>query len=152
MEFDVSRLVSTLVQGSSFVAAFAAITAGIIMFQVTKKFGTGILASGFKSISIGVVFIAIGIIIDAFASYIQIATQTTLPDAVLLVKVLFFVVGTYIIVIGSKKTGDKLEALTKPQVMDGPAPKADHKVEGVKKPTPAVQTPPPAPTPAPASL
>jgi hypothetical protein len=31
----------------------------------------------------------------------------------LMVKYIFFVVGTYVIVIGSKKTGDKLEGLMK---------------------------------------
>lgn len=93
-------------------AAFAAITAGILMSNVTKKFGSGILASGFKTISTGVLFIAAGIIIDAVSSYIQIASNFTLA-AILIAKEIFFVVGTYIIVIGSKKTGDKLESLTK---------------------------------------
>jgi len=136
MEFDTGRLISTMIQGSSFVAAFAAITAGVIMSQVTKKFGTGILASGFKSISLGVIFIALGIIIDAITSYLQVGADITVPYIVFLVKELCFVIGTYIIVIGSKKTGDKLEALTKPQVADAaPAPKAEVK-----------PTPPPGPT------
>lgn len=109
---DTEKLLAIIVQGGSFMAAFAAITAGILMSNVTKKFGSGILASGFKTISTGVLFIAAGIIIDAVSSYIQIASNFTLA-AILIAKEIFFVVGTYIIVIGSKKTGDKLESLTK---------------------------------------
>lgn len=110
METD--RLLTLILQSGSFIAAFAAITAGIVMSQVTKKFGTGILASGFKTISLGVIFIALGIIIDAFNSYIQIQNNT-ISTTILIGKEILFVAGTYIIVIGSKNTGDKLESLTK---------------------------------------
>lgn len=110
METD--KLLTLIIQAGSFIAAFAAIAAGIVMSQVTKKFGTGILASGFKTISIGIIFIAVGIIIDAFNSYIQIQNNTA-STIVLIAKELLFVMGTYIIVIGSKNTGDKLESLTK---------------------------------------
>ena len=109
---DIEKLLTVGVQAASFIAAFAAIFAGILMAQVTKKFGTGILASGFKSISIGVFFIAAGIVIDAINVYIQIESSLILI-VLLLIKEALFVVGTYIIVIGSKKTGDKLESLTK---------------------------------------
>ncbi|MDP3987808.1 MAG: hypothetical protein Q8P80_01550 [Candidatus Levybacteria bacterium] len=109
---DESKLLSIIIQSGSFIAAFAAITAGIVMSSVTKKFGTGILASGFKTISIGVMFIAAGIILDAIISYIQIQNNTA-AAAILILKELLFVAGTYIIVIGSKNTGDKLESLTK---------------------------------------
>lgn len=118
MIIDTSRLITILVEAGSFISAFAAIAAGIMMASVTKKFGTGILASGFKTNSIGVFFIAIGIIIDAVSSYIQVSGYASIiPSiftiALLLAKYLFFVVGTYVIVIGSKKTGDKIESLTK---------------------------------------
>lgn len=109
---DTTALLTILIQSGSFIAAFAAVAAGIIMFSVTKKFGTGILASGFKNISWGVMFIAGGIILDAANSYLQIANGTFL-GVILILKEILFVVGTYIIVIGSKKTGDKLESLTK---------------------------------------
>lgn len=109
---DTTKLLTILIQGGSFIAAFAAIAAGVIMLQVTKKFGTGILANGFKSISIGVLFIAAGIIIDAINSYIQIS-NSAVSLIVILAKDILFVAGTYIIVIGSKNTGDKLESLTK---------------------------------------
>lgn len=109
---DYSKLITILVQAGSFIAAFAAIAAGIIMSSVTKKFGTGILASGFKTISIGVIFIALGIIIDALNAYIQISSNI-ISLGILFIKEVLFVVGTYIIVIGSKNTGDKLESLTK---------------------------------------
>lgn len=116
---DTTNLLTIIVQSGSFMAAFAAISAGVIMSSVTKKFGTGILASGFKTISIGVLFIAIGIIIDAANSYIQIINSflqmngNVLLTGVIVLKEIFFVLGTYIIVVGSKKTGDKIESLTK---------------------------------------
>lgn len=106
-----SQLITVFTQAGSFIAAFAAIAAGVIMFSVTKKFGTGILASGFKTISIGVILIAIGIIIDAVSSYLQLSSSI-ISVVILMLKEIFFVIGTYIIVIGSKKTGDQLESLT----------------------------------------
>ena len=113
--FDTTKLLTIIVEVGSFIAVFAAIVAGILMAEVTKKFGTGILATGFKSISIGVFFIAAGILIDAVESYAQISSLNSFEilAAFILVKEALFVVGTYIIVIGSKKTGDKLESLTK---------------------------------------
>lgn len=107
-----TRILTILVEATSLIAGFAAIAAGIVMASVTKKFGTGILASGFKSIAIGVLFIAAGIMVDAGESYIQIS-NIAVSSAILLFKEILFVLGTYIIVIGSKKTGDKLESLTK---------------------------------------
>lgn len=115
---DTQRLLTIIVEAGSFVAAFAAIAAGIVMAEVTKKFGTGIMASGFKTNSMGVLFIALGIIIDAVSSYLVVSGYSSLlpafaPIGLLLAKEICFVVGTYIIVIGSKKTGDKLESLMK---------------------------------------
>lgn len=115
---DAQKLLTIIVGAGSFIAAFAAIAAGAVMAGVTKKFGTGILASGFKTNSWGVFFIALGIIIDAVNSYLLVSDLSTLlPQvamiALLLAKEACFVVGTYIIVIGSKKTGDKLESLMK---------------------------------------
>lgn len=115
---DTTRLIPILIEAGSFISAFAAIAAGIMMASVTKKFGTGILASGFKTNSIGVFCIAIGIIIDAANSYLQVSGWgPVLPQIItiglLSAKYLFFVIGTYVIVIGSKKTGDKIESLTK---------------------------------------
>ena len=94
-------------------SSFAAIAAGIIISRVTRKFGTGILASGFRSISIGVLFIAAGIITDSLSIYIMVFNNLALTAILLTIKEAFFVIGTYIIVIGSKRTGDKLETLTK---------------------------------------
>ena len=110
---DTHKLLTIAVEGGSFIAVFAAIVAGVLMAQVTKKFGTGILATGFKSISFGVFFIAAGILIDAIQSYFSISSAFEVVTALLLIKEALFVIGTYIIVIGSKKTGDKLESLTK---------------------------------------
>ncbi len=101
-----------IIHAGAFIAGFAAIAAGIIMSSVRKKFGTGILASGFKAIAIGIFFIAGGIIIDAITSYLQIGAVYPF-GAVLILKDILFVAGTYIIVVGSKQTADKLESLTK---------------------------------------
>lgn len=107
---DTAKLLTIFIQAGSFISAFAAIAGGIIMATATKKFGTGILASGFKTISIGVLFVAIGIFIDAIYSYIQLSG--IIMNAIIVAKEIFFIIGTYAIVIGSKKTGDKLESLT----------------------------------------
>lgn len=111
--FDAHKLLTIAVEGGSFISVFAAVVAGVLMAQVTKKFGAGILADGFKAISVGVFFIAAGILIDAVQSYFQISSAFEIVTALLLIKEALFVIGTYIIVIGSKKTGDKLESLTK---------------------------------------
>ncbi len=111
---DAQKLLTIIIEAGSFIAVFAAIVAGVLMAQVTKKFGTGILAAGFKSISLGVFFIAAGILTDAVQSYIQVSGSAfEVIAAFIVVKEALFVIGTYIIVIGSKKTGDKLESLTK---------------------------------------
>jgi hypothetical protein len=112
---DTQKLLTIFIEGSSFVSAMAAVAAGIIMAGVTKKFGTGILASGFKSIALGIFFIAAGILVDAIESYLQVSgfINKNLTNILLLIKAPLFIIGTYIIVIGSKKTGDKLESLTK---------------------------------------
>lgn len=113
MQFADLRLLTIIVNGVSFIAAFAALTAAVIMYQVTKKFGSGILAHGFKTIATGVLFLALGIIIDAINSYLQISYSNVYSVGVFLIKGSCFVIGTYIIVIGSKKTADRLESLTK---------------------------------------
>lgn len=112
---DTQKLLTIAIEAASFIAALASIAAGLIMANVTKKFGTGILASGFRTISVGVLFIAAGIIIDAAESYLEVASPTvnSINLILLVVKAPLFLIGTYFIVIGSKKTGDKLESLTK---------------------------------------
>lgn len=113
MEFNSVQFLTIIVNGISFIAAFAAIAAAVIMYQVTKKFGSGILAHGFKTIGTGVLFLALGIIIDALNSYLQIGYNNPYSVGVFLIKGSCFVIGMYIIVIGSKRTIDKLENLTK---------------------------------------
>ena len=113
MEFNSVQFLTIIVNGISFIAAFAAIAAAVIMYQVTKKFGSGILAHGFKTIGTGVLFIAMGIIIDAINSYLQISYSSVYSVGVFVIKGSCFVIGTYTIVIGSKRTIDKLENLTK---------------------------------------
>lgn len=111
---DISKLLSVIIEAGAMISAFAAIVAAVIMSRVTKKFGTGIMASGFKAISLGVFFIALGILVDAAETYFQTANFAPILQYITLliaVKLALFVIGTYIIVIGSKKTGDKLESL-----------------------------------------
>ncbi len=109
---DINKFFAALIEAGAFISAFAGIAAGLIMTRVTKKFGTGILASGFRIIAIGVILIAFGIIFDAIQLYIS-NYDTTFTVVFLSIKEALFIIGTYIIVIGSKKTGDKLETLTK---------------------------------------
>lgn len=106
-------LLPVLIEAASFISAFAAIAAGIIMAKFLRKFVTGILATGFKTIGIGIFVIAIGIIIDAAEIYIQAMNSPTSLSPLLVLRQIFFVIGTYIIVIGSKGMGDKLEELSK---------------------------------------
>ncbi len=115
---DTARLINILIESGSFIAAFAALSAGVVMAELTRKFGTGILADGFRKNSIGVFCIGLGIVIDAANSYLQINNfYSFLPNyaplILLAIKEIFFVLGTYIIVIGSKKTGDSIESLIK---------------------------------------
>jgi hypothetical protein len=113
---DTAKLLTIAIEAGAFISTMAAFVAAVIMLRVTRKFGTGILASGFKAISFGVLFIALGILVDAIQSYLQINNFSGVQQFVtiiLLVKLVLYVIGTYIIVIGSKKTGDKLESLTK---------------------------------------
>ncbi|OGH16192.1 MAG: hypothetical protein A3C30_02625 [Candidatus Levybacteria bacterium RIFCSPHIGHO2_02_FULL_40_18] len=110
---DTERLFIILVEGTAFIAAFAAVTGAAIMYQLTHKFGTGVIASGFKTIAGGILFIALGIIIDALNSYFLISTNNVYSTLAFLIKGFCFVAGTYIIVVGSKKTADQLESLTK---------------------------------------
>jgi hypothetical protein len=113
---DTAKLLSIIIEAGAFISTMAALVAAVIMLRVTRKFGTGILASGFRSISFGVLFIALGILVDAIQSYLQVEGFTNVQQFVtiiLIVKLILYVIGTYTIVIGSKKTGDKLESLTK---------------------------------------
>lgn len=107
-----AKLIPILIEAASFIAAFAAIAAAIIMARFIRKFVTGILAIGFKTIGIGIFVLALAIIIDAIELYSQ-ASQHEEINLLLVIRQIFLVVGTYIIVIGSKNMGDKLEMLSK---------------------------------------
>lgn len=110
---DVNKPMQLVVEAASFISAFAAIAAAIIMARFIKKFVTGILATGFKTIGVGIFILALGIIIDAVDIYIQTLNSTSSSSILLLIKQVLFVIGTFVIVIGSKNMGDKLEALSK---------------------------------------
>lgn len=110
---DNVKLTTFLIEAASFIAAFAGIAAAIIMSRFIKKFVTGILAMGFKTIGIGIFILALGIIIDAVEIYIQASSFPSIFNFLLIVRQILFVLGTYVIVIGSKTMGDKLEKLSK---------------------------------------
>ena len=110
---DYIKLISVLTEAASFIAAFAAITSAIIMARFIKKFATGILATGFKTIGIGIFVLALGIIVDAININIQTLESPQILITLVVIKQVFFVVGSYIIVIGSKNMGDKLEMMSK---------------------------------------
>lgn len=110
---DPNRLFSILVEGASFTSAAAAVVAAAIMYEITKKFGSGIIAAGFKTISIGVFLLAIGIILDAVSTYLLSSLNPVYSSFLIFLKAICFMAATYIIVIGTKKTADKLEKLTK---------------------------------------
>lgn len=105
-----SQFIQIMVQASGFIAAFAAITAGIIMGTLRKQFETGILAEHLKMLSIGILFLAIGIILDVFNAYIQLS-NIDINLGILILKYLCFLIGMYIIIISVKKTSDKLKSL-----------------------------------------
>lgn len=108
-----AEILTIIVEIFSFIAAAAAVVGGVVMLGVTKKFGTGILANGFRNIASGVLFIALGIIIDAITSYFVFESDNIYSALIFLVRAICFVVGTYMIVIASKNMADKLEEATK---------------------------------------
>lgn len=110
---DSIKLTSLLIEAASFIAAFAAIAAAIIMLRFIRKFVTGILALGFRTIGVGIFILALGIIVDAVKIYIQASESPPVIDPLLIVKQVLFIFGTYIIVIGTKNMGDKLSELSK---------------------------------------
>lgn len=110
---DYSKLLPLIIQAASFISAFAAIAAAIIMARFIRKFVSGILAMGFRTIGIGIFVLALGIIVDAIGLYIQGLQNPSVFSILLILRQVLFVIGTYIIVIGSKNMGDKLESLSK---------------------------------------
>jgi hypothetical protein len=108
---DFTKVVPILIEAASFIAAFAGIFAAVTMARFIRRFVTGILAIGFKTIGIGIFVLALAIVIDAVNLYFQAAENVEI-SFLLIVRQIFFVIGTYIIVIGSKNMGDKLEQLS----------------------------------------
>ena len=108
---DSARFFILIAEASSYIAAFAALAAAVIMSQITKKFGTGLLASGFKTIGSGVFFLALGIVIDTLNSYLHLSYDNIYSILLFVIKGACFVVGTYAIVIGTKSTADRLEKI-----------------------------------------
>lgn len=101
---ELARLLHVLIQAGTFVAAFAGIAASVVMLSITRKFGQGILARGFETISWGVIFIATALVVDAVGLYIGAQTN----ELFIMTKAILLIAGTYTIVIGAKKMADSL--------------------------------------------
>ncbi|MBI4039209.1 hypothetical protein HY388_00065 [Candidatus Daviesbacteria bacterium] len=99
-------IVQKIIEVAAFLSAFAGIVAALVMFQVTKKFGTGLVASGYRYIAFGVLFIGVAMVIDAISLVLGLQ-----GDYISLFKAILLAIGTYIIVIGTKNTADRLEKL-----------------------------------------
>lgn len=89
------------------VSALAGISAAIIMKRITRHFGTGIIATGYRYIAGGVALISLAMLIESTIVYLQIRAEL-----LILIKEVLLVLGTYIIVVGTKITADKLDNLT----------------------------------------
>lgn len=109
---DYGKILPLLIEGASFVSAFAAIAAGIIMAKFIKKFVSGILSTGFKAIGVGIFILAIAIIVDTALLILNASSPISI---FLIARQILLLIGTYIIVIASKTMGDKLETLSKHQ-------------------------------------
>lgn len=98
---------SKIIEIAALVSALAGISAAIIMKRVTAHFGTGIVATGYRYTALGVAIIGLSMLIESAIKSLQIRIE-----ALVLVKEILLVAGTYIIVIGTKITADKLDSLT----------------------------------------
>lgn len=96
-----------IIEIAALISALAGISAAIIMKKVTAHFGTGIVATGYRFTTAGVAMIGLAMLIEAIIKSGQIQ-----EDILVLAKEILLVFGTYIIVIGTKLTADKLDRLT----------------------------------------
>lgn len=94
-------LIPILIEAASFVSAFAAIAAAIILARFIKKSVAGGVAAGFKTIAIGIFILALGITVDAINTYLQLQSPGA-SNILLIIRQVFFIIGAYIILIGSK--------------------------------------------------
>lgn len=107
---DTGFILQKTIETGAFLSASAGIAAAIIIFTLRKKFGTGIVASGFGYTAWGVAVIGAGLILEGLQQFIQIKII-----GLTLIKEILLLVGTYIIVIGTKLTADRLENLLGPK-------------------------------------
>lgn len=102
----IELVIQKITEIAAFLSAFAGIVAALVMLQVTRKFGTGLVASGYRYIAFGVLFIGIAMVIDAISLVLGLQ-----GDLIPLVRTMLLAIGTYVIVIGTKNTADRLEKL-----------------------------------------
>lgn len=96
-----------IIEIAAVISVLAGISATIIMKKITSHFGTGIVATGYRYTAGGVAMISLAVLIEAVLKFLQIQ-----EGIFTLTKEIVLVLGTYIIVIGTKLTADKLDNLT----------------------------------------
>ena len=104
-------VLSLLLFAAAPLAAITAVIASVMMVSIRRKFGTGMLAAGFRTIATGVFCITAGICIEAVSILLQL--HDPIGPVLTLVHYALLAIGIYVIVSGSKNTGDRLESMTK---------------------------------------
>lgn len=104
---DSSFILQKGIELGAFLSAAAGIVAALIIFDLTKKFGAGIVATGFRYTAWGVTIIGTALLLEGILQFIQIRIP-----GLTLIKEILLLLGTYTIVIGTKLTADRLEDLT----------------------------------------
>ena len=107
MNFRYFLSLETAIQAAAFISALAGISAAAIMTRITRHFGTGIVATGYRFTALGVAVIGTAMFLESVLHYLQMQTPI-----LTLLKEVMLVLGTYIIVMGTKITADKLDNLT----------------------------------------
>lgn len=89
-----------------------AIVVTLVMFSISRRFGTGILSAGFRAIAHAFIYISAGLLIHGI-------TMATIPDGGMLTMIfhtiayLLIIIGMALILKASKDTADKMQILTK---------------------------------------
>lgn len=101
-----SALIKTLLEYTVFLAPVASLFASVVCFQLTRKFGRGVLANGFQEVAVGVLFISVGLFIDALIVFSPLDI-----NFIRLVSKIALAGGAYIILIAIKGVAKGLEKI-----------------------------------------
>lgn len=108
MTLSIPLLIENMLSISSFFSVIVGLFAVYLMITVARKFGTGIVADGFRYVTIGVIFIVAATLFESFIRFYEIRAEL-----VRFTREVLLIIGTYAIVIGAKITADKLEDIHK---------------------------------------